>query len=528
MSLTLTFSTFLFIYFLVKATNQREVQRIPKFSITTFSKGSVDTSKSLSSQEPTAMPTSTKELTGSIQTAWKGDSVGITAKIFFRDFGYDTFNSTKILTIKFPFKIEGDFYEDKDLVYSNQAAPELRIREDDIELKIIDHKIHVFEASLLKNDYNLRSLRTNIKVVIVQGKRSETHYPEAKHFELFYEDESQIYHILIDQTMYQNKRVSGLLANGIALAGFFLAGTTAFFIIFHELKRPRDQILMVHFGMLSTNAMFIFTGFSLIPLIKEPEGFIYLAGVMFVIFLLKAVETLNLVFDKSIPTKSSLFWLWIALVVFVNLAWFVLLFIDIRQSFRGYLVYSLMVLVDLVFTDLSNVKDLKMWKYWLVVMLPGLANQIICYSFYLIVFWGVHREIPPILRHYALPNLFVFIFSIVLFYLKLRVKKGLVRLAPSKNQVRPVLPGSVSLRDRIPLSSNRSVNKQDSESAREVRRNIQIRDAPPVTEYKAAFASKKDFEEETDIQVLDLVEEIKIEAPKIGSFSGNSNNIDIE
>ena len=111
-----------------------------------------------------------------------------------------------------------------------------------------------------------------------------------------------------------------------------------------------------------------------------------------------------------------------------NLTWLVVIFLRFRLVLVGFIPYCGMVLMDLFFMDFSKVSEVTPWKLWLAVMLPGLANQVVCWSLYTSAFWDVHMHIPEILLPHALPEFILFFLMLVPFLVKLRMNKEAAKL----------------------------------------------------------------------------------------------------
>ena len=246
---------------------------------------------------------------------------------------------------------------------------------------------------------------------------SRTYHPNFKNFEVFYDDATTVYQILVVPSMYGGSGLAAFWAYMVFILGILLAVSipTAIFII---LLGAFSDGFKGFYGVMITQLFFIL---SALILCKFQSGFLGFFLVFLVTFVMAAMRfagffawVLGLLDDKMSFKKFAHF----ALVVIANIVWFVVLCIDFSLIFRGFLFYCLMVVVDLLFEGQEKFKESPAWFLWLMLMLEGLINQFSCYSFYTFVFWVVHGEAPSVFIPYFLPDLGLFFLMLIPFYLK--------------------------------------------------------------------------------------------------------------
>ena len=442
----------------------------------------------------------------------------ITARLYYRGLTNGTYKSTKILRVTFPYKTE-DFYYNKDLAYSDQAdMEELKLAPDSMTLKHIDNQLSIFEGSEVEGRFRLKDLRTTIHMKPVSTKRSNSFSPEIQKLELYFEDGTTIHHILIDTSMFAKEKTAVYWAPLILLSGIVLTGGSSITIA-EKLKKfahDKDWKDVAPLGMVVTDLMFVVTGFVFMKFLDNFNSCILIGIIVLLVFVFKALETVPWISNLgSLRLRTKL---WLFVIIMVNLAWMVLLYFEFRIILRGFLMFSWFVLVDLFYLDVSKVQHTASYlKLWLLVTVPGLANQLMFWSLYTMAFWDTHRSLPSLLLSYVLPDLFLFLVLLFPFFLKFKIntKSKAIMKKQVTNKVEAKVPEVVLKKETQVLKplAKCAVNTLRKELSKQANQRQTmspvLRQAPSLLDYKKS-ESMRPIKESSDVVVINLFEENRV------------------
>ena len=414
-------------------TNQQEVKKVNEFYITKIEKNSVDTTRPLSDQRDSISVNEELNSTGTLYTSWKNDQ--IIAEVYYRENRTSHVKTSRIITVKFPFKRE-DEYQEKDLFYSTSADTNALYRLDEkaITHHLIDQELYIFNGEDLNSGYLLRNIRTNIHVEVkVDDEGNESYHPQVKNYEVYFEDGRFVYHIQITEEMHSKYDMGTLWVILLFIFGILSAVMTPTFCVLilhgffqkHQLKMNFIAIQLYHLGL--TLSIFI--------LFKYASGFggYFLIFIMFFVIaatrmMAIAMSLENIQSGESLRSKGYL-----VVVVGAYLGWLIALAINTRLFLRGLGFCSFLAMIDLIFMRRSISLSRKIaYEAWAVVMVQVVFPQLFIYCFYIFCYWSVHTGAPSIFTECVLPDLGLAAAVFLLFHLRFRLPTKFRRMLPRK------------------------------------------------------------------------------------------------
>ena len=211
----------------------------------------------------------------------------------------------------------------------------------------------------------------------------------------------------------------------ILIIVFFLAYILIFaFLMVYYKRLAKESTEFLPYGMLTTDTLFSFSWFFILKLAGGSGGVIA-STVIFVLkmFCIKLRVTLPWMSNSDRVKSDRRRNIWFYSALLLDLVWFAGLFFRFRLILRGFMFYSLTVLLDLYFMK-KNLKVKEFWKWWLLVMGLGGSNLLVCWAVYYVGIYEVHDQMPPILLSHVLPDLVVFALMFFAFYGRFNSKCG--------------------------------------------------------------------------------------------------------
>ena len=422
---------------LVQTTHQTGVRRFKGITFTTLEKNSLKTYRSLETQKTTAKIINQKKYTGSYIPKYHHNKNQIELDIYYRDPIKNQIESTKILTIKFPFKLTNKF-QSVDVKYSTDASGssgQLQINKKSIIHRAVEQELYVFKGEVLDSGYLLVTILSNIEVdVKTDGEGAVFYVPLFNKFEVYFEDAQFLYHTMI----------TGAMEVRYDLRGFFvifpfIASMVLMFII----PMGSDIISIAFFKKSETKMTFSAT--KMYPLSVALSGIImtkyastftdyFLLFVWIFMLTLSRILMIGINFrsiQKSLKIGKNRVYVISFSLAF--LGWLALNLLNFRLVLRSVYFYSFLALIDLFFLrKTASLRILVAWKVWALVMIQTFLAQMGIYSTYLMAFWSVHTSAPPSLLSLILVDFLVLILMLVPFHLRFRLSNEYRRILPRK------------------------------------------------------------------------------------------------
>ena len=422
---------------------QQETRRINEFFITKLEKPSVDTSKPLSSQSGSIRVKTQTKYTGKILTSWSSDL--LTAEVQYREPEVDPIKSIRILTFTFPFKLN-DLYSRKKVAYSSQrgeAAEGFVLSEDDIAHHLIDQELNFLKGEVIDSGYLLKNIFAEIELDKRTDSDGDVYLPHVYTFEAYFEDDQSVFHLIIDRSMYttdlDSNNSSGAKIFAMVLVGGFVGSLVVwsqfmefFNINFSEalMTFSASEIYILNLGL---------SGFILLKYVKNRSNYQTLLCITIILFLVfrgcgSIIQLLHLLKIHKSPKIKC----YILTLVVAHLAWLAALTQNNRFFLRGFIFYSVLVIIDLVFLRESVLLRSKpAWKAWAVVMLQQVFTQSSVYSIYFFAFWRVHTSAPPIMTEFIVPDIVTLIFMLVVFHSRFKLPNKFRKKIVQKKLTKP-------------------------------------------------------------------------------------------
>ena len=419
----------LLITVLLQSSLQEELKRVQEFSITKIEKASVDTSKPLTPQLNTIRVRNETKYTGTLRSSWSPDTLRV--EIYHREADRAPIKSSRIITVDFPFNMN-DTYQNQSLIYSTmpgQSTKDLRLNSSNITHYLIDQEFYIFSGEVIDSGYLLKNIHTYIYLKEIAGSESTTYHPLMDYFELYFEDDSYVFHILINNSMYKTYEIK----EGRVLLIMFIGVPVCLMI-------PNGICILSHdflHGKGSPKLTMTFSASQLHPLNLALSGFILLKFcnkledyfiMILQILLILISRCLGIVAQllgiyETKKTEKTISYLTILSIA--HLVWLVILIFNLRFAFYGCWFYSVLVIIDLAFLrESAMMRSKPAWQAWGVVMAQIVLDQASIYLVYFYRFWKVHTSAPPIFTEFVLPGFLALVFMLILFHWRFRLSNG--------------------------------------------------------------------------------------------------------
>ena len=416
-------------------TQQSDVKKLKEFYITTIEKGSVNTSKPLSEQRESIRVRKKLNSTGTFHVEWYGDQITIT--IYYRDNKNNDMKNTRVLRTKFPFKRNGR-YQIKGLIYSSSKGTNALYRLDEKEIthQLIDQELYIFRGEDLNSGYLLRSIFTNINILVKSNSKGRSSYqPKVKNLEIYLEDVRFVYHIKIEEEMFDKSGLGTIWVVLIFMLTMFsnLSAPTPAFLIFSEYFKEHQRKMT----FIAIQLYQLCYALSFLTLLKFTFGLVYVIALVVIpiAFLATRIVVIPLSL-KNIQNGGETFKgkVYLAVVFGAYLGWIIALCVNSKLFIRAFSFCMFLAVIDLIFLRrLISLRIKVACIVYPIVLLQIIPTQLFVYGGYTFCFWMIHRRVPPsIFSEFILPDLGLGVLVFLLFHLRFRLPKKFRRMIPRK------------------------------------------------------------------------------------------------